>query len=94
MKLHLAIITCIFLLPLPVLGEITHSKTSKPPIPRKCQLTPEQDEESGAYSQKQLQQLVRQITVKVRGERDVASGTILAQAGNSYLVVTLSLIHI
>ena len=90
MKRHLAIITCIFLLPLPVLGEITHSKTSKPPIPRKCQLTPEQDEESGAYSQKQLQQLVRQITVKVRGERDVASGTILAQTGNSYLVVTNS----
>ncbi|MDB9445736.1 tetratricopeptide repeat-containing S1 family peptidase [Anabaena sp. CS-542/02] len=91
MKLHLAIITCIFLLPLPVLGEITHSKTSKPPIPGKCQVgPPEEDEESGAYSQKQLQQLVKQITVKVRGERHVASGTILAQAGNSYLVVTNS----
>jgi tetratricopeptide (TPR) repeat protein/S1-C subfamily serine protease len=91
MKLHLAIITCIFLLPLPVLGEITHSKTSKPPIPDKCQLKQEdQDPETGAYSETQLQQLVRQITVKVRGERDVASGTILAQAGNSYLVVTNS----
>ena len=89
MKLHLAIITCIFLLPLPVLGEITHSKASKPPIPDKCQLTPE-DPETGAYSETQLQQLVSQITVKVRGERDVASGTILAQAGNSYLVVTNS----
>ncbi|MDH6106625.1 tetratricopeptide repeat protein [Anabaenopsis tanganyikae CS-531] len=89
MKRHLAIISCILLLPLPVLGEITHSKTSKPPIADECQLIPE-DPDTGAYSERQLQQLVRQITVKVRGERDVASGTILAKAktGSSYLVIT------
>ena len=90
MKPHLAIITCILLLPLPVLGEITHSKTSKLPIPAKCQLIPEEDPETGTYSETQLQQLVSQITVKVRGERDAASGTILAKASNSYLVVTNS----
>ncbi len=46
--------------------------------------------ESGQYSQNQLQTLVSQITVRIIGDHNGGSGTILAKKGNSYLVATNS----
>ncbi|MFN7850646.1 MAG: serine protease, partial [Dolichospermum sp.] len=57
--------------------------------PATCNLEPD-NPESGEYSPQKLQTLVKQITVRVIGDNNGGSGTILAKKGNSYLVVTNS----
>ncbi|WP_168540322.1 serine protease, partial [Anabaena sp. UHCC 0253] len=52
-----------------------------------CQITAENGED-GTYSKKQQQTIAKRITVRVRGDNNSGSGTILARKGNSYLVVT------
>ncbi|MEM7715286.1 MAG: serine protease, partial [Cyanobacteria bacterium P01_A01_bin.68] len=54
-----------------------------------CEIVPE-DEVDGKYSQQQLQILASRITMRVMGNENGGSGTIIAKHGNKYLVVTNS----
>ncbi|MFM6010965.1 MAG: trypsin-like peptidase domain-containing protein, partial [Dolichospermum sp.] len=90
MKRQIAIISCLLLLPYPVSAIETQIKTTKlTPISQKCKLQPA-DPLNGIYSNRQLQTIAKQITVRVRDKERGASGTIFARKGNSYLVVTNS----
>ncbi|WP_137669243.1 tetratricopeptide repeat-containing S1 family peptidase, partial [Sphaerospermopsis reniformis] len=90
MKRQIAIISCLLLLPYPVSAIETQIKTTKlTPISQKCKLQPE-DPLNGIYSNRQLETIAKQITVRVRDKERGASGTIFARKGNSYLVVTNS----
>ncbi len=44
--------------------------------------------DTGKYSEKQLQAIAKRITVKVMGDNNGGSGTLLAQRGSTYLVLT------
>ena len=57
--------------------------------PTTCNIEPENGE-TGEYSPQQLQNIAKQITVRVIGDNNGGSGTIFAKKGNSYLVVTNS----
>ena len=57
--------------------------------PATCNIEPENGE-TGEYSQQQLQNIAKQITVRVIGDNNGGSGTMFAKKGNSYLVVTNS----
>lgn len=52
-----------------------------------CDVQPEKGE-TGEYSDKQLQTLASRITVRIIGDNNGASGTIIARKGNNYLVLT------
>ncbi|MFN7412359.1 MAG: tetratricopeptide repeat-containing serine protease family protein [Dolichospermum sp.] len=54
-----------------------------------CNIEPE-NAETGEYSPQQLQNIAKQITVRVIGDNNGGSGTMFAKKGNSYLVVTNS----
>ncbi|TPX29801.1 tetratricopeptide repeat-containing S1 family peptidase [Cylindrospermopsis raciborskii] len=51
---------------------------------------PEKEGEDGAYSPQQQEAILRQITVKVIGDNNGGSGTLLARQGNNYLVASNS----
>ncbi|PNK04599.1 hypothetical protein CEP12_12725, partial [Cylindrospermopsis raciborskii S14] len=56
-----------------------------------CNIKPEKVNESGAtYSKKQLEIIANQITVRVIGNNNYGSGTIISKRENSYLVLTNS----
>ena len=57
--------------------------------PATCNIEPENGE-TGEYSPQQLQNIAKQITVRVIGDNNGGSGTMFAKKGNSYLVVTNS----
>ena len=53
-----------------------------------CEIEPE--EEEGEYSQQQLQTLASRITMRVIGDNNGGSGTIIGKRANRYLIVTNS----
>ena len=53
-----------------------------------CEIEPE--EEEGEYSPQQLQTLANRITMRVTGDNNGGSGTIIGKRGNKYLIVTNS----
>ena len=53
-----------------------------------CEIEPE--EEEGEYSPQQLQTLASRITMRVIGDNNGGSGTIIGKRGNKYLIVTNS----
>ncbi|ALB43255.1 hypothetical protein AA650_24905 [Anabaena sp. WA102] len=57
--------------------------------PTTCNIEPENGE-TGEYSPQQLQNIAKQITIRVIGDNNGGSGTMFAKKGNSYLVVTNS----
>ena len=91
MKRQIAMISCLLLLPYPVSATETQTKTTKllTQTSQRCKLQPA-NPENGIYSDRQLQTIAKQITVRVRDKERGASGTIFARKGNSYLVVTNS----
>ncbi|WP_246605381.1 S1 family peptidase [Sphaerospermopsis torques-reginae] len=54
-----------------------------------CQIKADNGE-TGEYSQKQLQTIAKRITVRVIGDNNSGSGTLLSKRGNTYLVLTNS----
>ncbi|MBD2147786.1 serine protease [Sphaerospermopsis sp. FACHB-1194] len=54
-----------------------------------CQIKADNGD-TGAYSQKQLQIIAKRITVRVIGDNNSGSGTLLSKRGNTYLVLTNS----
>ena len=86
MKHHLSIPSCLLLLSLPTLTLVTPTPSlAKPTAPTSCQLESEVEE---GYSPEQLKTIAERITVRVRGDSNGASGTLIAKRGNSYLVLT------
>ncbi|BAZ02770.1 tetratricopeptide repeat protein [Tolypothrix tenuis PCC 7101] len=81
MKKIIILITCLTLLPIPVIAKENQPQT--------CEIEPAQAE-SGEYSPQQLQTLASQTTVRVIGNSNGGSGTLLTKRGNTYLVVTNS----
>ncbi|MCW9679854.1 trypsin-like peptidase domain-containing protein, partial [Dolichospermum planctonicum UHCC 0167] len=91
MNRNLAIISSLLFLSFPplTLANLPHS-LAKTITPATCNIKPD-NPESGEYdSLPKLQTLAKQITVRVMGDNNSGSGTILAKKGNSYLVVTNS----
>ncbi|MDM3850523.1 MAG: tetratricopeptide repeat protein [Aphanizomenon gracile PMC627.10] len=91
MNRNLAIISSLLFLSFPplTLANLPHS-LAKTITPATCNIKPD-NPESGEYdSLQKLQTLAKQITVRVIGDNNGGSGTILAKKGNSYLVVTNS----
>ncbi|OKH34171.1 hypothetical protein NIES2101_39405 [Calothrix sp. HK-06] len=89
MNKKLFIIPTLLLLQLPA-SAITISANKAPITNCLENIKPEKNEENAEYSQAQLQTLASQITVKVTGDNNSGSGTLLAKNGNSYLVLTNS----
>ncbi|OKH30220.1 hypothetical protein NIES2101_42645 [Calothrix sp. HK-06] len=89
MNKNLIIIPTLLLLQLPA-SAITISANKAPITDCLDNVKPEKNEENGEHSQAQLQTLASQITVKVTGDNNSGSGTLLAKNGNSYLVLTNS----
>jgi len=82
----IALVSTLLLLPYPTLAlEIASNASSQPASESSyCQIEAESEE----LSEKQLQSLAHKITVKVTGDNNGGSGTLLAKQGNSYLVLT------
>ncbi|BAZ59370.1 tetratricopeptide repeat protein [Calothrix sp. NIES-4105] len=89
MNKNLLIIPTLLLLQLPV-SAIKISSNSKAPITHCLDNIKPENGENAEYSQAQLQTLANQITVKVTGDNNGGSGTLLAKNGNTYLVLTNS----
>ena len=91
MKRNLSIISSLLILSFFALDLTIPAKSQAQIItPTTCNIEPEEDGLNGIYSEKQLQTLASQITVRVIGDNNGGSGTIFAKKGNSYLVVTNS----
>ncbi|UKO98747.1 tetratricopeptide repeat protein [Nostoc sp. UHCC 0870] len=79
MKKAIILIACLTLLPIPV--------AAKENSPQTCEIEPALPE-TGEYSPQQLQTLASQNTVRIIGDSNGGSGTLIAKQGNTYLVVT------
>lgn len=90
MNKNFTIISTLLLLQLPVFAIKISSNTTTAPFPHCLDNVKPENGETGEYSQAQLQTLASQITVKVTGDNNGGSGTLLAKNGNTYLVLTNS----
>ena len=90
MKRNLSIISSLLILSFLALDLTIPAKSQAQTTPTTCNIEPGEDGLNGIYSEKQLQTLASQITVRVIGDNNGGSGTIFAKKGNSYLVVTNS----
>lgn len=88
MKLYFTIIPSLFLLFFPRLTLASKVPATVSETQSVC--NPEKKGEDGAYSREQQEAILRQITVRVIGDNNGGSGTILARRGNSYLVASNS----
>ncbi|MDZ8091586.1 MAG: tetratricopeptide repeat protein [Nostoc sp. DedQUE05] len=89
MKNTILLISSLLLLPFPVVAlKIPPSSFSQAGMGNSnCDIKPENGE-SGEFSEKQLQIIAKRITVRVIGDNNGGSGTLLAKKGNTYLVIT------
>ncbi|MDB9455931.1 tetratricopeptide repeat-containing serine protease family protein [Dolichospermum circinale] len=94
MKNQIVFISSLLILLLPTLSlaNIPNYTREKAPTKSTCDVNPENISDNGVvkYSQKQLEAIANQITVKVIGDNNYGSGTILSKQGNSYLILTNS----
>ncbi|MBV6621953.1 MAG: tetratricopeptide repeat protein [Rivularia sp. (in: Bacteria)] len=84
MNRHLILISSLLLLQIP----IASIKAAPPSITQKSICKIEREDEF--YSTKELQTLANKITVKVIGDNNGGSGTLIGKQGNNYLVLTNS----
>ena len=82
MNRHLILISSLLLLQIPAIP----IKAAYPPIAQNSICKIEQEDEF--YSTKELQTLANKITVKVIGDNNGGSGTLIGKQGNNYLVLT------
>ncbi|MBD2212781.1 tetratricopeptide repeat protein [Nostoc linckia FACHB-104] len=90
MNKNIAIITSILLFQSPNFAITLTSKAQIVPQNSNCEIIPEKDALAGEFSEKQLETIASRITVKVIGDDNGGSGTLLAKKGNTYLVLTNS----
>jgi len=84
----IALVSTLLLLPYPTLALQIASNPSSQPASESSYCQMEAETESEELSEKQLQSLASKITVKVTGDNNGGSGTLLGKQGNSYLVLT------
>ncbi len=91
MNKTIVLIAGLLFLPFPTFAAETSSHTvSQAGVETSsCEIKAENGE-TGEYSEKQQQTLAKRITVRVIGDNNGGSGTLLAKKGNTYLVVTNS----
>ncbi|BAY42115.1 tetratricopeptide repeat protein (plasmid) [Nostoc sp. NIES-2111] len=91
MNRDLSIICTLLLLNCPTFALETAFISAAQALPNtlSCQIAADNGE-TGEYSEKQLQTIASRITVKVIGDNNGASGTLLAKQGNTYLILTNS----
>ncbi|HIK04961.1 MAG TPA: tetratricopeptide repeat protein [Trichormus sp. M33_DOE_039] len=89
MKKTIILITSLLFLPFPSFAIKTSSYTVAKADNSTCEITAENGE-TGEYSEQQLKTLASRITVRVRGDNNGGSGTLLGKQGNNYLVLTNS----
>ncbi len=82
MNRHLILLSSLFLLQIPTLP----IKAAPPSIAQNSTCKIEREDEF--YSTKELQTLANKITVKVIGDNNGGSGTLIGKQGNNYLVLT------
>ncbi|WP_051503185.1 MULTISPECIES: trypsin-like peptidase domain-containing protein [Nostocales] len=90
MNKSIAIITSILLFQFPNFAITLTSKAQTVSQNSTCEIIPEKDALAGEFSEKQLETIASRITVKVIGDNNGGSGTLLAKKGNTYLVLTNS----
>ncbi|PAX52177.1 tetratricopeptide repeat-containing S1 family peptidase, partial [Brunnivagina elsteri] len=89
MNKNIAIITSILLFQSPNFAIILPAKAQTVTPNPNCEIIPEKDKgDYLEYSEKQLETIASRITVKVIGDNNGGSGTLLAKKGNTYLVLT------
>ncbi|MBD2680925.1 MULTISPECIES: tetratricopeptide repeat protein [Nostoc] len=91
MNKTIVLITSLLFLPFPTFAVETSSHTvSQAAVETSnCEIKAENGD-TGEYSDKQLETLAKRITVRVIGDNNGGSGTLLAKKGNTYLVITNS----
>jgi len=89
MKKTIILITSLIFLPLPSFAIKTSSYTVAKADNSTCEIKAENGE-TGEYSNQQLKTLASRITVRVIGDNNGGSGTLLGKQGNNYLVLTNS----
>ncbi|NJO29874.1 MAG: serine protease [Richelia sp. SL_2_1] len=91
MNKNIAIITSILLFQFPTFAITLTTKAQTAPQNSTCEIIPEKVKDDYLeYSEKQLETIANRITVKVIGDNNGGSGTLLAKKGNTYLVLTNS----
>ncbi|NJM23225.1 MAG: trypsin-like peptidase domain-containing protein, partial [Richelia sp. SM1_7_0] len=90
MNKNIAIISSILLCHLPNFAITPPAKAQTATQNSSCKIIPEKDALAGEFSEKQLETIASRITVKVIGDNNGGSGTLLAKKGNTYLVLTNS----
>ncbi len=85
---YTSILSSLLLLQNPTFAAKSHSVSQTATKIPNCEIEPE--EEEGEYSPQQLQTLASRITMKVIGDNNGGSGTIIGKRGNKYLLVTNS----
>jgi tetratricopeptide (TPR) repeat protein len=88
MNKNIALITSILLFQSTNFAITLTSKAQTVPQNSNCEIIPEKDALAGKFSEKQLETIASRITVKVIGDNNGGSGTLLAKKGNTYLVLT------
>ncbi len=89
MTRNIALILPFLFLQFPAFAVKTSSDTiaQTPVSPKTCEIKAENGE-TGEYSPQQLQTLASRVTVRVIGNNNGGSGTLIAKQGNNYLVLT------
>lgn len=90
MNQNLAIICSLLFLPFPVFANETSSPTLSQAASEISSCEIKADDQFDDYSENQLQTLASRITVRVIGDNNGGSGTLLAKRGNTYLVLSNS----
>jgi tetratricopeptide (TPR) repeat protein/S1-C subfamily serine protease len=89
MKKNIIIITSLVFLTLPSFAIKTSSSAVAKSDNSTCEIKAENGE-TGEYSNQQLKTVASRITVRIIGNNNGGSGTLLAKQGNTYLVLTNS----
>ncbi|MDZ8091571.1 MAG: tetratricopeptide repeat protein [Nostoc sp. DedQUE05] len=91
MNKTIVLIASLLFLPFPTFAVETSSDTvSQAAVETSACKIKAENGETGEYSDKQLESLANRITVRVIGDNNGGSGTLLAKKGNTYLVITNS----
>ncbi|MHC5937082.1 tetratricopeptide repeat protein [Nostoc sp.] len=90
MNQNLAIICSLLFLPFPVFANETSSPTLSQAASEISSCAIKADNVKDDYSENKLQTLASRITVRVIGDNNGGSGTLLAKRGNTYLVLSNS----
>jgi hypothetical protein len=85
MRYTIALICSLLFIPLSSLALESSSHSSEATLTDNCKIEPENGE---FFDEKQMQSIASRITVRVMGDNNGGSGTVIAKQKNTYLVLT------